>query len=179
MAGVNKVILVGRLGKDPEVRYTPSGQPVANFSIATSENWNDKEGQRQERTEWHRIVVWGKVAELCGQYLAKGREVYLEGRLQTREWNDRDNNKRYTTEIIANQVTFLGSRGDAPGGGAPSGGAGRGGMTASDMAGSPHGGGGGGGGGAQQGGNQQQGSSGGHDSTFDYGPPPSDDDVPF
>jgi single-strand DNA-binding protein len=114
MAGsVNKVILIGRLGADPEVRYTPSGTPVANFRIATSEVWNDKQGQRQERTEWHRIVVWSKLAELCGEYLSKGRQVYVEGRLQTRQWDDRDGNKRYTTEIQAREVTFLGGRGDS------------------------------------------------------------------
>lgn len=116
--GINKVILIGRLGADPELRYTPSGSPVANFRVATSENWVDREGQRQERTEWHRIVAWGKLAELCGEYLSKGRQVYLEGRLQTRQWDDRDGNKRYTTEIVARDVQFLGGRGDA----APSGG---------------------------------------------------------
>ena len=108
MAGsVNKVILVGNLGADPEVRYTPGGQPVANFRIATSENWVDKQGQKQERTEWHRIVAWGKLAELCGEYLAKGRQVFVEGKLQTRQWDDRDGNKRYTTELVANQVSSL------------------------------------------------------------------------
>lgn len=108
MAGINKVIIVGNLGKDPEVRHTPSGQAVANFSIATSESWNDKDGQKQERTEWHRIVVWGKLAELCGKYLSKGRQCYLEGKLQTRAWDDKDGNKRYTTEVVANTVQFLG-----------------------------------------------------------------------
>lgn len=106
---VNKVILIGRLGNNPEIRYTPSGAAVANFNIATSENWNDKSGQKQERTEWHRIVVWGKLAELCNQYLTKGRQVFIEGRLQTRQWDDKDGNKRYTTEIVANTVQFLGS----------------------------------------------------------------------
>ncbi|NCN42577.1 single-stranded DNA-binding protein [bacterium] len=108
MAGINKVIIVGNLGKDPEIRHTPSGQAVANFSIATSESWNDKDGQKQERTEWHRIVVWGKLAELCGKYLSKGRQCYLEGKLQTRAWDDKDGNKKYTTEVIANTVQFLG-----------------------------------------------------------------------
>lgn len=118
MAGsVNKVILIGHLGADPEIRYTPSGAPVANFRIATSDSWNDKQGQRQERTEWHRIVVWGKLAEICGEYLAKGRQVYVEGRLQTRQWDDRDGNKRYTTEVQAREVTFLGGRGEGGGGG--------------------------------------------------------------
>src|SRR5213082_568034 len=106
-SGVNKVILVGNLGKDPEVRYTPSGQAVANFTIATNENWTDKSGQKQERTEWHRIGVWGKQAELCGEYLTKGRQVYIEGRLQTREWTNKEGAKQYTTEVVANQVVFL------------------------------------------------------------------------
>lgn len=119
MAGINKVILVGNLGKDPEIRHTPNGQAVANFSIATSESWTDKGGQKQERTEWHRIVVWGKLAELCGKYLSKGRQCFVEGKLQTRSWDDKDGQKRYTTEVIANTVQFLGgttgtgaSRGD-------------------------------------------------------------------
>src|ERR671918_2561807 len=106
--GVNKVILIGNLGSAPEVRFTPGGQAVANFRIATSESWTDKSGQKQERTEWHRIVVWGKLAELCGEYLSKGRQVYVEGRLQTRQWDDRDGNKKYTTEVVASQITFLG-----------------------------------------------------------------------
>lgn len=115
MAGVNKVILIGNLGADPEVRFTPGGQAVANFRIATSESWNDKQGNKQERTEWHRIVVWGKLAELCGEYLKKGRQCYVEGRLQTREWTDKENKKNYTTEVVANQVTFLGGRDGASG----------------------------------------------------------------
>jgi len=122
--GVNKVILIGNLGADPEVRFTPSGQAVANFRIATSESWTDKtSGQKQERTEWHRIVVWGKLGELCGQYLAKGRQCFVEGRLQTREWTDKENKKNYTTEVVATAVQFLGSR-DGAGAGA-GGGAGR------------------------------------------------------
>jgi single-strand DNA-binding protein len=108
--GVNKVILVGNLGADPEVRFTPGGQAVAKFSIATGESWKDKNGQKQERTEWHRIVVWGKLAELCGEYLAKGRQCYVEGRLQTREWTDKEGKKNYTTEVVAQNVTFLGGR---------------------------------------------------------------------
>ena len=127
-SGVNKVILVGNLGKDPEVRYTPGGQAVANFNIATNESWTDKQGQKQERTEWHRIVVWGKVAELCGEYLSKGRQVYIEGKLTTREWNNKEGQKQYTTEVVANPVggvVFLsgGERGQGRGGGARSGGA--------------------------------------------------------
>ncbi|HCF57369.1 MAG TPA: single-stranded DNA-binding protein [Myxococcales bacterium] len=111
MASVNKAIIVGNLGKDPEVRYTQSGQSVATFTVATNDRWTDKNtGQPQERTEWHRIVVWGKQAENCGQYLKKGRLVYIEGRIQTREWTDKEGQKRYTTEIVANQVQFLGGR---------------------------------------------------------------------
>jgi single-strand DNA-binding protein len=116
MASVNKVILVGNLGRDPELRYIPSGQAVANFTLATNDRWRDKEGNNQERTEWHRIVVWGKSAENCAQYLQKGRSVYIEGRLQTREWEDKDGNKRQTTETIAQTVQFLGGRGGAGGG---------------------------------------------------------------
>ena len=114
MSGVNKVIIIGRLGADPEVRYTPGGQAVARLSIATSENWTDKQGQKQERTEWHRVVVWGKMAEVCGQHLAKGRQVYIEGRLQTRSWDDKTSGqKKYSTEINANSVQFLGGGGGA------------------------------------------------------------------
>jgi single-strand DNA-binding protein len=108
---VNKVILVGRLGQNPEVRYTPSGSAVANFSVATNEAWTDKSGQKQERTEWHRVVVWGKLAELCNQYLQKGRQCYVEGRLQTREWTDKDGVKKYSTEVQAQTVQFLGADG--------------------------------------------------------------------
>jgi single-strand DNA-binding protein len=122
MASVNRVILVGNLGRDPELRYIPSGQAVANFTLATNDRWRDKEGNNQERTEWHRIVVWGKSAENCAQYLQKGRSVYIEGRLQTREWEDKDGNKRQTTETIAQTVQFLGGRGGAGGGAEPSGG---------------------------------------------------------
>ncbi|MFH1223596.1 MAG: single-stranded DNA-binding protein [Pseudomonadota bacterium] len=109
MAGVNKVIIVGRLGKDPEVRYTTGSQAVANFSVATSENWTDKSGQKQERTEWHRVVVWGRLAELCKDYLKKGKQVYIDGKLQTRNWDDKEGKKHYVTEIIANTIQFLGS----------------------------------------------------------------------
>ena len=127
MAGINKAILIGNLGRDPELRYTQSGQAVVNFSIATTETWNDKNGERQERTEWHRIVAWGKTGELCAQYLSKGRTVYIEGRIQTREWEDREGNKRTTTEINAQNVTFLGGGGGAGGSGGGGGGAGGGG----------------------------------------------------
>jgi single-strand DNA-binding protein len=113
--GVNKVIVIGNLGSDPEVRFTPSGQAVANFRIATNESWTDKSGNKQERTEWHRIVVWGKMGELCGEYLSKGRQCYVEGRLQTREWTDKEGKKNYTTEIVAQNVQFLGGRGEGAG----------------------------------------------------------------
>lgn len=106
---VNKVILVGRLGQNPEVRYTPSGAAVANFSVATNESWTDKQGQKQEKVEWHRIVVWGKLAELCNQYLQKGRQVYIEGRMQTRQWQDKEGQTKYTTEVQAQTVQFLGA----------------------------------------------------------------------
>ncbi len=113
MAGVNKVILIGNLGKDPEVRYTPDGTAVANFSIATSEEWKDKNtGEKKERTEWHRIVAWRKLGEICGQYLSKGRQVYVEGKLQTRSW-EKDGVTRYTTEILASDVRFLGTKDSA------------------------------------------------------------------
>jgi single-strand DNA-binding protein len=112
---VNKAILVGRLGRDPEVRYLPSGQSVASFSLATSDNYTDRGGQRQERTEWHNVVVFGKQAELCGQYLKKGREVYVEGRIQTRQYEAKDGSgKRSRTEIVAQRVQFLGGRQGAP-----------------------------------------------------------------
>jgi single-strand DNA-binding protein len=115
---VNKVILVGNLGKKPELRYTPGGQAVANFTLATNERFGGKDGQpAQERTEWHRIVVWGRTAENCGQYLDKGRQVYIEGRLQTREWQDKEGQKRQTTEVVATTVQFLGGKGGDGGGG--------------------------------------------------------------
>jgi single-strand DNA-binding protein len=108
---VNKVILLGRLGQDPELKYTPGGNAVCNFSMATSESWTDKSGQKQEKTEWHRIVIWGKLAELCNQYLAKGRQLYVEGQLQTRSWDDaKSGEKRYITEVLGKTVQFIGSR---------------------------------------------------------------------
>ncbi len=119
MASVNKVILIGNLGRDPELRYTQSGQAVANFTLATTERFSNREGERQERTEWHRIVAWGRTAELCAQYLAKGRSVYIEGRLQTREWEDKEGQKRRTTEITAQSVQFLGGRGQGGDAGPP------------------------------------------------------------
>src|SRR5438270_9731248 len=135
MGSVNKVILVGNLGRDAELRYTPGGAAVATLNLATTEVWNDKGGQRQEKTEWHRIVLWGKQAESLQEYLTKGKQIYVEGRLQTRQWDDKDGNKRYTTEIKADRVTLLGGGGgggggargasmDRGGGGAPQGGGG-------------------------------------------------------
>jgi single-strand DNA-binding protein len=111
MSGVNKVILVGNLGANPELRYTQGQQAVANLRIATTERWTDKSGQKQEATEWHRVVVWGKQAEIVGQYLTKGRQVYIEGRIRTRQWQDQAGQKRYTTEIVAQNVQMLGGRG--------------------------------------------------------------------
>ena len=117
MGSVNKVLLVGNLGRDAEIRYTSGGTAVATLSLATTDVWTDKGGQRQEKTEWHRVVVWGKTAETLQEYLLKGRQIYVEGRLQTRQWDDRDGNKRYTTEIRADRVVLLGSRGSGGGGG--------------------------------------------------------------
>jgi len=122
MKSVNKVILIGRLGRDPELKYTGSGTPFCRFSIATDDSWNDKaSGERQERTEWHNIVVWDRLAEICNEYLRKGRLVYIEGALQTREWDDQDGNKRKTTEIRARDMVLLGSP-QGEGGGASAGG---------------------------------------------------------
>ena len=111
MGSVNKVILVGNLGRDAELRYTPGGAAVATISMATTEVWNDKAGQRQEKTEWHRVVLWGKSAESLTEYLTKGKQIYVEGRLQTRQWDDKDGNKRYTTEIRGDRVVLLGGGG--------------------------------------------------------------------
>ena len=151
MAGVNKAIIVGNLGRDPEVRYLPSGQSVANFSVATSESFNDKSGNRQERTDWHNIVVYGKQAELCGQYLKKGRQVYVEGRISYREYEAKDGSgKRKVTDIVAMRVQFLGGRGGD-----------------GDFAGS-------GGGGQMRGGSMGGGGGNGDDI-----PPIDDEDIPF
>jgi single-strand DNA-binding protein len=120
MGSVNKVILVGNLGRDSELRYTPGGAAVATLNLATTEVWNDRNNQRQEKTEWHRVVLWGKQAESLQEYLTKGKQIYVEGRLQTRQWDDKDGNKRYTTEIKADRITLLGGgggRGAAGGGG--------------------------------------------------------------
>ena len=113
MSSVNKAIVLGRLGGDPELKYTPSGQAVCNFTVATSESYKDKSGVKQEKTEWHRIVVWGKVAESCNTYLGKGSEVYLEGGIQTRSWENKEGVKQYTTEIVARTVQFIGAKLDS------------------------------------------------------------------
>ncbi|OGB06154.1 MAG: single-stranded DNA-binding protein [Burkholderiales bacterium RIFCSPHIGHO2_12_FULL_69_20] len=124
MASVNKVILIGNLGRDPEVRYAPSGSAICNVAIATSRNWKDKtSGERQEETEWHRVVFYDRLAEIAGEYLKKGRPVYVEGRLKTRKWTDKDGVEKYTTEIVADQMQLLGGReGGGGGGGAEEGG---------------------------------------------------------
>jgi len=108
MAGINKVILIGHLGADPELRYTPNGTPVANFRIATTERWTNRQGEKKEITEWHRVVAWGKLGEFCGQYLAKGKQVYIEGRLRSRSWEDKDGKKQRTIEIVAQKLQLLG-----------------------------------------------------------------------
>lgn len=116
--GVNKAILIGNLGRDPEIRYSPSGAAVANVNIATTDSWKDKQsGEQQERTEWHRVVFFGRLAEIVGEYLKKGSQVYVEGRIQTRKWQDKEGNDRYTTEIVANDMQMLGSRGGGGSGG--------------------------------------------------------------
>jgi len=159
MGSVNKVILVGNLGADPELKYTPSSRAVCNLRIATTEVFKDKGGQRQEKTEWHRVTVWGDQAENCSKYLAKGRSVYIEGRLQTRSY-DKDGQKHYATDVVADRVVFLGGGGGE--GGARGGGAG-----------------GGGGGAPRGGGGRGWGESGPEEMDGPSGPPPSDDDIPF
>ena len=164
--GLNKVMLIGNLGADPEIRYTAGGSAVANVRLATKESWRDKDnGEQQERTEWHRIVFFGRLAEIVEQYLKKGGQVYVEGRIQTRKWQDRDGNERYTTEIVATDMHMLGSRG--PGGGSsPSGGGSTGGGISSSSSA-------GGGGGSASGETPSRG---------DAAEPPMpdfDDDIPF
>jgi single-strand DNA-binding protein len=139
MGSVNKVILVGNLGRDAELRYTPGGAPVATLNLATTEVWNDKAGQRQEKTEWHRVILWGKSAESLSEYLVKGKQIYVEGKLQTRQWDDKDGNKRYTTEVRSDRIVLL------SGGGGGGMGAGRS-QARTAGAGAPTGSGGGGGG---------------------------------
>jgi single-strand DNA-binding protein len=121
MGSVNKVILVGNLGRDAELRYTPGGAAVATLNMATTEVWNDKAGQKQEKTEWHRVVLWGKSAETLSEYLTKGKQIYVEGRLQTRQWDDKDGNKRYTTEIRGDRIVLLSGGGGGMGAGRPQG----------------------------------------------------------
>ena len=160
MASVNKVILLGNLGRDPETRYTTGGDPVTNLRIATSEQWKDKSGEKQERTEWHTVVLFGRQAEVAGEYLKKGRSVYIEGRLQTRKWQDKDGQDRYSTEIVADRMQLIGSARDAGGGGD------------AEFAGAPSG-----GGGARReggGGKPAGGAGGGKKNVDDF-----DDDIPF
>ena len=152
MGSVNKVILVGNLGRDAELRYTPGGAAVATINMATTEVWNDKSGQRQEKTEWHRVVLWGKSAESLTEYLTKGKQIYVEGRLQTRQWDDKDGNKRYTTEIRGDRIVLLGGGGGGGRGGG-FGGAGRSSNAGDDM--------------------------GGHAPGPDLEQPLTDDDIPF
>lgn len=205
MAGINKVILIGNLGRDPELRYTQSGSAVANLSVATTRAYtNSRTNERVEETEWHRVVVWGKQAEHCNQYLAKGRQVYVEGRLQTRNYEDKDGIKRYSTEVVADTVQFLGGRGGGGGGGGDfdggggggyggGGGGGYGGGGGGRGGGGYGGGGGGRGGGGGYGGGGGRGGGGGGGGGHDPGPPdggggggydnyipePADDDIPF
>lgn len=161
----NKAFLIGNLGRDPEVRSTTSGQPVANFSIATSRRWKDRDGNRQEQTEWHNIVCFGRLAEIAGQYLSKGRQIFVEGRIQTRSWDDRNTGeKKYRTEVVADNFQMLGSRSDFESGGGGGG----------------YGGGGGGNQGGGGGGNQGSGGGGDYGDYGDYdGGGASDDDIPF
>ena len=166
MASVNKVILVGNLGRDPETRYSTGGEAVANISVATTDSWKDKSGEKQERTEWHRVAFFGKLAEIAGEYLKKGSQVYVEGRLQTRKWQDKDGQDKYTTEIIADRMQMLGSRG---GGGASAMG-----EPPSDGERGPGGGSRPAGSGAGGGGGKSGGASGGKKNVDDL-----DDDIPF
>ena len=165
--GVNKVILIGNLGSDPELRYTGSGTAVCNFSLATSESYKDRDGNQVENTEWHRIVAWARLAEICGEYLKKGRQVYIEGQLQTRQWEDKDGNTKYTTEIKAREMQMLGGRDDNGGGGNYGGGG-----DSYDQSPSPQRQSNNGGGRPQQ--QRQPQSSGGDDYSFE-----PDDDLPF
>jgi len=166
MASVNKVILIGNLGRDPETRYTTGGDAITNLNIATSEQWKDKNGEKQEKTEWHRVVLFGRQAEIAGEYLKKGRSVYIEGRLQTRKYTDKDGVEKYSTEIVGDRMQLLGSReGSGGGGDADFGG---GGGAARPSGGGGGGGGGGSGGGAKGGGAPKR-----------PNPDDLDDDIPF
>ena len=174
--GVNKVILIGNLGADPETRAMPSGTTVANLRVATSESWRDKQtGEQQERTEWHRVALFGRLAEVAGEYLRKGSQVYIEGSLRTRKWQDKQGNERYSTEIVGNDLQMLGGRGGGAGGSgggaAPSGSGGSGREHSGEDTGGGSGGGGGGGGGAGGAGGAGRGSGGGGEEF--------DDDIPF
>ncbi|MEM9553161.1 MAG: single-stranded DNA-binding protein [Acidobacteriota bacterium] len=176
---VNKVFLLGNLGRDPEVRSTGSGQPVANFSLATNRRWRDRDGNRQEQTEWHNIVCFGRSAEIAGQYLRRGKQIFVEGRIQTRSWDDQQSGeKKYRTEIICENFQMLGQAGGGGGGGYGGGGGGGGGYGGG---GGNYGGGGGGGGygggGGNYGGGDQGGQGGGDQGGGDFGP--EDDDIPF
>ena len=175
--GINKVILIGNLGGDPEVRYTPGGAAVANVTLATNESWNDREGQRQERTEWHRLVFWSKLAEIVGQYLKKGSKIYVEGRLQTRSWDDQSGQKKYTTEIVVSDMQMLDGRGEGGGGGM--GGAPGGGPPPADGGDFGQGGGGGGGGFSPPPAGAGDGGSGGGSGGGGGGAAAEDDDLPF
>jgi single-strand DNA-binding protein len=168
MASVNKVILIGNLGKDPETRYLPSGDAVTNISVATTDTWKDKSGEKQEHTEWHRVAFFGKVAEIAGEYLKKGSPVYVEGRIRTRKWQDKEGNDKYSTEIVADRMQLLGGRG---GGGEP--------MMREPSAAS--GGGGGGGGGGAGGGGSAGGGGGAKPAPARKGGgfDEMDDDIPF
>jgi len=168
MASVNKVILIGNLGRDPETRYTTGGDAITNLNIATSEQWKDKNGEKQEKTEWHRVVLFGRQAEIAGEYLKKGRSVYIEGRLQTRKYTDKDGVEKYSTEIVGDRMQLLGSR-EGSGGGGDADFGGGGGAARSSGGGSGGGGGGGGSGGGAKGGGAPKRPN----------PDDLDDDIPF
>ena len=174
MASVNKVIILGNLGRDPETRYTTGGDAVTNLNIATSEQWKDKSGEKQERTEWHRVVLFGRTAEIAGEYLKKGRSVYIEGRLQTRKYTDKDGVEKYSTEIVADRMQLIGGRegggGDADCSGASS--------SSGERSGGGRGGGGGGGGGARRD-NAGGGAKGGGGAAPKKNTDDFDDDIPF
>ncbi|MCO5121739.1 MAG: single-stranded DNA-binding protein [Burkholderiaceae bacterium] len=171
MASVNKVILVGNLGRDPEVRYSPNGAAICNITLATSRNWKDREsGERREETEWHRVVLYNRLAEIAGEYLKKGRSVYIEGRLQTRKWQDKEGQDRWTTEIVADQMQMLGGRDGGEGGG----GGGYGGRSGGEGGGY-----GGRSGGSGGGGRGETGGGGGRPSNPAPGFDDLDDDIPF
>ena len=172
MASVNKVILLGNLGRDPETRYTTGGDAVTNLNIATSEQWKDKNGEKQERTEWHRVVLFGRQAEIAGEYLKKGRSVYIEGRLQTRKYTDKDGVEKYSTEIVGDRMQLIGSARDAGSGSADA-------DFGSGTGGAPRRSGGGGGGGSGGGSGGGGGGTGGSTGGSGRKPDDFDDDIPF